>query len=130
MSQRECAGFNWPPLSIPAQEPISISPEAVKRAGCVNATICESGIPLSHGRGGNDPRLESVAVGVGHPLTVKLPIDPDVFNIFFCWANALAISEVVSALRAISVFVAFCCKTDLHGKPYQPTEWLFVTKAN
>ena len=21
-------------------------------------------------------------------------------------------------------------KTDLHGKPYQPTEWLFVTKAN
>jgi hypothetical protein len=35
MSQRECAGFNWPPLSIPAQEPVSISPEAVKRAGCV-----------------------------------------------------------------------------------------------
>ena len=23
MSQRECAGFNWPPLSIPAQEPVS-----------------------------------------------------------------------------------------------------------
>ena len=33
MSQRECAGFNWPPLSVPAQEPVSISPEAVKRAG-------------------------------------------------------------------------------------------------
>lgn len=34
INQRECAGFNWPPLAIPAQEPISISPEAVSRAGC------------------------------------------------------------------------------------------------
>jgi hypothetical protein len=33
MSQRECAGFNWPPLSIPAEEPVSISPEAIRRAG-------------------------------------------------------------------------------------------------
>jgi hypothetical protein len=33
MSQRECSGFNWPPLSIPAEEPVSISPEAVSRAG-------------------------------------------------------------------------------------------------
>ena len=33
MSQRECAGFNWPPLSIPAVEPVSISPVAVSRAG-------------------------------------------------------------------------------------------------
>lgn len=29
INQRECAGFNWPPLSIPAVEPVSISPEAV-----------------------------------------------------------------------------------------------------
>jgi hypothetical protein len=35
MSQRECAGFNWPPLCIPAQEPVSISPKAVNRAGSV-----------------------------------------------------------------------------------------------
>ena len=33
MSQRECAGFNCPPLSIHASEPVSISPEAVSRAG-------------------------------------------------------------------------------------------------
>jgi hypothetical protein len=33
MSQRGCAGFNWPPLSIAAKEPVSISPEAVSRAG-------------------------------------------------------------------------------------------------
>ena len=33
MSQRECAGFNWPPLSIPAEQPVSISPVTVSRAG-------------------------------------------------------------------------------------------------
>lgn len=33
MSQRGCAGLNWPPLSIPAEDPVSISPEAVSRAG-------------------------------------------------------------------------------------------------
>jgi hypothetical protein len=33
MSQRECAGFNWPPPPIPAEEPVSISPEATSRAG-------------------------------------------------------------------------------------------------
>jgi len=32
MRQRECAGFNWPPFSIPAEEPVSISPETVSRA--------------------------------------------------------------------------------------------------
>jgi hypothetical protein len=32
MSQRECAGFNWPPLFIPAEEPVSISPVTVSRA--------------------------------------------------------------------------------------------------
>jgi hypothetical protein len=38
MSQRGCAGFNWPPLSIAAKEPVSISPETVIRAGpsCVD----------------------------------------------------------------------------------------------
>jgi hypothetical protein len=33
MSQRECAGFNWPPLVVCASDPVSISPEAVNRAG-------------------------------------------------------------------------------------------------
>lgn len=33
ISQRECAGFNCPPLSIPAEEPVSISPSAVRRIG-------------------------------------------------------------------------------------------------
>ena len=43
MSQRECSGFNWPPLSIPAQEPVSRSPEAVSRAGPFeNFTACSS----------------------------------------------------------------------------------------
>ena len=38
MSQRECAGFNWPPLSIPAVEPVSSSPEAVNRTGPSSVT--------------------------------------------------------------------------------------------
>ena len=33
MSQRACAGFNRPPLAIPAEEPVTISPDAVRRAG-------------------------------------------------------------------------------------------------
>ena len=37
MSQRECAGFNWPPLSIPAEDPVSSSPLAVRRIGCGGA---------------------------------------------------------------------------------------------
>lgn len=47
MSQRECAGFNWPPLSISAEEPVSSSPVAVSRAGpgsSVNACSL-SGLP-------------------------------------------------------------------------------------
>ncbi|OBR52382.1 hypothetical protein A6456_10820 [Paraburkholderia tropica] len=35
MSQRLCAGLNWPPLLIAAQDPISSSPETVSRAGSV-----------------------------------------------------------------------------------------------
>ena len=47
MSQRECAGFNWPPLSIPAEEPVSISPLAVSRAGCrsFNVRHCDKVSP-------------------------------------------------------------------------------------
>jgi hypothetical protein len=35
MSQRLCAGFNCPPLSIPAEDPVSSCPVAVNRAGPV-----------------------------------------------------------------------------------------------
>jgi hypothetical protein len=75
MSQRECAGFNWPPLSICASEPISISPEAVKRAGPLIAVamLRSCGDPLrsisrkapSAVRTFFSP---SAARGVGHPL--------------------------------------------------------------
>ena len=67
MSQRECAGFNWPPLSIPALEPVSVTPEAVSRAGPHSATCCVKGIPESHGLGGNPPRFASVVVGDTQP---------------------------------------------------------------
>ena len=44
MSQRECVGFNWPPLSIAAEEPVSISPLAVSRAGplCVGQPAADA----------------------------------------------------------------------------------------
>lgn len=42
INQRECAGFNWPPPSISAEEPISISPEAVSRAGPLGSGSDES----------------------------------------------------------------------------------------
>ena len=89
MSQRECAGFNWPELSISAEQPVSVSPEAVRRTGGplashatrprspllatlpslwslvvgvgqpVSATIWDNGTPVSCGRGGSDPREPS-----------------------------------------------------------------------
>lgn len=40
MIQRECAGFNWPPSTIPASEPVSTSPSAVSRAGPQIAAHC------------------------------------------------------------------------------------------
>ncbi len=76
MSQRECAGFNWPPLSIPAQEPVSISPEAVNRAGpgssvkacslkglprvCSDRDARNSGVPLA--------LRQSLALDVAQPV--------------------------------------------------------------
>lgn len=71
MSQRECAGFNWPPLSILASEPVSISPEAVSRVGPTRATICPSGLPVSHGLASFTPRLASVTVVVGQPASAN-----------------------------------------------------------
>jgi hypothetical protein len=81
MSQRECAGFNWPPLSIPADEPVSISPWLVRRAGpAVFAITCKL---VSAVRSDPDPSrspmrffmarcasgdlLSSFATGVGQP---------------------------------------------------------------
>jgi hypothetical protein len=67
MSQRECAGFNWPPLSIPASEPISISPEAVSRAGPVSVTaVCRLSPPARP----SDPGPVVLFVcGVGQPVS-------------------------------------------------------------
>ena len=33
MSQRECSGLNGPPAPIPAEEPVRITPDAIRRAG-------------------------------------------------------------------------------------------------
>ena len=69
MSQRECAGFNWPPLSIAAQEPISSSPETVNRAGPVIRAICASDDPVMFGVI-IPPLAPSDAVGVVQPAKI------------------------------------------------------------
>ena len=148
MSQRECAGFNWPPLSIPAQEPISISPEAVKRAGCggasfsasrgrlgencpcpsvcesrafgvghpAKATICDSGTPLSHGLGGNDPRLASVAVGVGQPASAAKSCNRCCTFVPFCLNMRIAASSLALLSLLFAVGVA---QPHIAGHPVQ-----------
>ncbi len=67
MSQRECAGFNWPPLPISALEPVSSSPEAVSRAGPMFFVIDDRvwpRVPLA--RDPSPPLLsESARRGVG-----------------------------------------------------------------
>lgn len=66
MSQRECAGFNRPPLSIPAEQPVSSAPETVIRHGPANFTCCVRLPPVIAGVM-QPPRLSSVAAGVFQP---------------------------------------------------------------
>lgn len=37
MSQRECAGFNWPEAAVAASNPVSSAPEAVSRTGSIES---------------------------------------------------------------------------------------------
>jgi len=74
MSHRLCAGFNWPPLSIPAQEPVSISPEAVSRAGpgsrctAISAVLICGSVGLRPDViGGRGLASTTVLFGVGQP---------------------------------------------------------------
>ena len=69
MSQRGCAGFNWPPSHIPAREPVSRSPVTVRRIGPM---ISETKKPvfrlLSVFPASLYPFCAGVpAIGVGHP---------------------------------------------------------------
>ena len=36
MSQRECAGFNWPPLAVATGDPVSAGPESAENAASVS----------------------------------------------------------------------------------------------
>ena len=93
MSQRECAGFNWPPLSIPAVEPVSISPSAVIRAGPVTseAAVCKFAPPW---RPSLPTPVLSVAFGVGHPANGTVsdkPIMPGLGLTFPCLIASVAV---------------------------------------
>lgn len=80
MSQRECAGFNWPPLVIPASEPVNITPEAVNRAGrlSINVNACSlNGLPRAcsnrpaKNSGVADALFQSLADGVAQLLACQ-----------------------------------------------------------
>jgi hypothetical protein len=47
MSQRECAGFNWPRFPVSTGDPLSIGPEAIARAACTGKVHC--GVPSVRG---------------------------------------------------------------------------------
>jgi hypothetical protein len=73
MSQRECAGFNWPPLSISAVEPVSISPEAISRAGAFGLQYSTVFRLLSLFPAALFPFCAGVpAIGVGQPANVAV----------------------------------------------------------
>ena len=93
MSQRECAGFNWPPSHIPAEEPVSISPESVKRAGpfardAIPLRLTVAFVPFFRRPVGDgidcDPSAFP-AVGVGHPASqATLPSSALIGTLLHC----------------------------------------------
>jgi hypothetical protein len=73
MSQRECAGFNCPPLSIPAEEPVSICPDAVRRAGLfLQFQTTRPSSAFSGAVPSDAPSLWSRVVGVGHEASATV----------------------------------------------------------
>jgi len=78
MSQRLCAGFNWPELTIPASEPVSTRPSAVMRAGSSVLTIVLSGRLFRLNCEGPPSFALSCTVGVGHPALCTA-----MFNVMF-----------------------------------------------
>ena len=72
-------GFNWPPLSIPAEKPICSSPEAVSLAGPseVFQSAFQTSLPssaLAGTFGHSDPSLWSLVVGVGQPVVLSAAV--------------------------------------------------------
>ncbi|MNN78808.1 hypothetical protein D3C81_1953970 [compost metagenome] len=90
MSQRECAGFNWPPLAIPAEEPISVSPEAVNRAA-IAVLICWP-LAMRFSTTGNvaSALLPSVASGVGQPARGAVSLSPIIPGRGLTWPPLIA----------------------------------------
>ena len=95
MSQRECAGFNWPPLSIPAEQPVSISPVTVRRAGVT------SFMPLPRHFCGLSslvlaPSIGSLAWGVDQLASVTAALS----GLPLGWSHRLSLnSSVADSLR-------------------------------
>lgn len=108
MSQRECAGFNWPPLSIAASEPVSSSPDAVSRAG--PASVANPGRHDSFPRRSSlfapsavrEPLFPSDARGVGQPASatvfLELSLFPAALFPFCAGVPAIGVGQPVIAI--------------------------------
>jgi hypothetical protein len=115
INHRLWAGFNWPPLSIPAEEPVSSSPEAVSRAGPANAATRGSMSSLLRSvPSGLTPvvampgvSFQSRAEQVGHPAN------------FASWSK-LAVCFLPSVARG--VFHAAICATILRSDKVTPID--------
>ena len=132
MSQRECAGLNGPPFSIPAEEPVSISPETVSRAGAF-LSISHTWRPsraLVGAVPSLDPSLWSRVVGVGHPASAVSagrappvwfgpPLLPSVARGVFRLAepHALLPGSLQWILRMLDVAHSCGAVADSHGIP-------------
>jgi hypothetical protein len=71
MSQRECAGFNWPGLPVAAGEPVGAGPEASAAIAFVQRSFCQPlrAASLSAPSGVRTDLSPSFAPGVAHPAS-------------------------------------------------------------
>src|SRR5208283_3617328 len=104
-SQRECSGFNGPPPSICAEEPVSILPEAFKRIGeGVPVGVLQPhsfATPPISNSSFRSPLLlvcpPSITFGVGQPASVTAPsksIPPVCFGVLSVFGPPLGVFGV------------------------------------
>ena len=137
MSQRECAGLNWPPPSIPAIEPVNRVPSEHRRMGW-SVSICLATIfkaTVAFEPSGRLPVIEasfaildpiaSPAVAVGHPARYAC-LGNWSFRSFP--SRCATIPGVSFQSRALAVVQPANCATSCKSGPPAPrsARWLFA----
>ena len=70
MSQREKAGFSWPPLPVPAGEPGAVLPESCAASLIENCFLLPLGLIFANGSLLTRPPLPECMSGVGHAVSI------------------------------------------------------------